>query len=245
MAERARGLLQVRNRKNARYRAVLCSLTGGFSVSSSKKISSNDVDGLYDIAYTDKDVSDDRMGQVMFIIFQMIAVCAFQVAALIIAAVTLIGALTSLADRRKMYARSVGGFRFMTLLSSALLLAVAFGANTALAAGGVLFVILLVLGTLANGLAARTLQKDKTGETYLNFTQGWGLLGFIGLLVGALTLGAKGFFNAFYTRGSLFNLAKKTGVKMAGTAFNLSFLFLIVFSVSPDLLSRSSARLYI
>lgn len=194
---------------------------------STERISTNQAAGLYDLAFTDLSVSDSYTMQLMFGIFGLLFIGAFQIAALVIALVTLIGALTSIANRNKMYSRSIGGFRLMALIAFLPVTAVALGANTSLAVGGALFTVALVLGLLLNGLAARTLQGDKVSETYLNLTQGWGLLSFIGMLIGAFTLGAKGLFNSFYSRGALFTLAKKMSIKSVGTAFNLSFLFLI------------------
>lgn len=205
------------------------SLTNYFRVSSlsTERISSNQAAGLYDLAFTDLSVSDSYTMQLMFGIFGLLFIGAFQISALVIALITLIGALTSFANRNKMYSRSIGGFRLMALIAFLPVTAVALGANTSLAVGGVLFIVALVSGLLLNGLAARTLQKDKASEVYLNLTQGWGLLSFIGMLIGAFTLGAKGLFNSFYSRGALFTLAKKMSIKSVGTALNLSFLFLI------------------
>lgn len=191
-------------------------------------ISENEAKGLYQIAFTENTfASGDYKGFMSLV--SIFFVYAYMLYAIIAMIVTVIACLLSLKDKQNLYKRAIGGFRHMTLAGAFLFVALGFMTNATLAVGGAFSVTFLVLGAVVNGLAARTKSRGKTEEIYLDLTQGWGLISFIGLLVGAVTLGKAGFFETFFGRKSIFAAAKRMGRASAESVMISTWFFMILF----------------
>ena len=204
----------------------------GLHVSSSNTISDkNEIKGMYELAFTDKVFEQQNTVKIVSAVMALIFTYIYIVYAVFAALITLIGALLSLKDKQKLYCRAIAGFRHMTLAGGILLLSLAFMGGASLAAGGILCVVCLVLGVVANGLAARTRRKEGTEEVYLDIVQGWGLLAFIGLLIACVSLGMNGFISSLYDRKSVVGAVQHANMRMASVLQLSSMLLLMLFIV--------------